>query len=332
MTKIYIVRHAEAEGNLYRRIHGQTEGRVTENGKRQIEALERRFSQIPVDACLTSDLLRTRTTAQAVCRPNGLQMQPEPRFREVHLGCWEDVPFGQLYTRESKKMEQFDYDPVNWRVEGSESYAAYTGRFLEAMKEAVERYRDGTVCIVSHGAVIRGVLQSLFPSIPAGHSDNTAVTLLTEEDGVYTPVYFNDNSHLSEEISTLAQQNWWRSEDGGKKDHNVWFEPGVQTLEELTPVCSRYGWTAMLEETPVGAVCVEDHGDPEAEVVYMGLVPHYRGKDLTVQLLGQAVYAMRKLRKKRLLLPVHTVLDGFCETYGLRRDGAFWSMELTLEE
>ncbi len=331
MTKIYIVRHAEAEGNLFRRIHGQTEGKVTENGKRQIEALEQRFSQIPVDVCLTSDLLRTRTTAQAVCRPNGLQMQPEPRFREVHLGCWEDVPFGQLYAKQSKAMEQFDYDPVNWKVEGSEPFSSYTSRFLEAMKEAAEQYRDGTICIVSHGAVIRGVLQTLFPHMPAGHSDNTAVTLLTEENGVYTPVYFNDNSHLSEEISTLAQQNWWRSEDGGKKDHNVWFQPGVQTLEDLTPVSSTYGWTAMLEERPVGTVCVEDRACGEAEVVYLGLVPHYRGKDLTIQLLGQAVYAMRKLGKKRLTLPVHTGLDGFCEKYGLCREDHCWSMDLTLE-
>jgi len=332
MTKIYIVRHAEAEGNLYRRIHGQTEGRVTENGKRQIEALEQRFSQIPVDVCLTSDLLRTRTTAQAVCRPNGLQMQPDQRLREVHLGCWEDVPFGQLYARESKSMEQFDYDPVNWKVEGSEPYAVYTGRFLEAMKETVEKYRGGTVCFVSHGAVIRGVLQTLFPDMPAGHSDNTAVTLLTEQEGVYTPVYFNDNSHLSEEISTLAQQNWWRSEDGGKKDHNVWFLPGVQKLEELSPVSGQYRWTAMLEETPVGAVCVEDRGEMEAEVVYLGLIPRYRGKDLTIQLLGQAVYAMRKLGKKRLILPVHTVLDGFCQKYGMKQEHGFWSLKLALEE
>ena len=34
MTRIYIVRHAEAEGNLYRRIHGWYDSPITENGKR----------------------------------------------------------------------------------------------------------------------------------------------------------------------------------------------------------------------------------------------------------------------------------------------------------
>ena len=42
MTTIYLVRHAEAEGNAYRRIHGQYDSLITPNGLRQIEALAKR--------------------------------------------------------------------------------------------------------------------------------------------------------------------------------------------------------------------------------------------------------------------------------------------------
>ena len=34
MTTIYLIRHAEAEGNLYRRIHGWYDALITENGFR----------------------------------------------------------------------------------------------------------------------------------------------------------------------------------------------------------------------------------------------------------------------------------------------------------
>ena len=44
MTKIYLIRHAEAEGNIYRRMHGQYDSRITPNGMRQIAALEKRRS------------------------------------------------------------------------------------------------------------------------------------------------------------------------------------------------------------------------------------------------------------------------------------------------
>ena len=75
MTTLYLIRHAEAEGNLYRRIHGQFDTNVTPNGRRQIAALARRFAAVPVDAVYASDLTRTQTTAQAIAAPQGLPLR-----------------------------------------------------------------------------------------------------------------------------------------------------------------------------------------------------------------------------------------------------------------
>ena len=40
MTTIYLIRHAEAEGNIYRRIHGQYEGRITPRGSPSLPLVE----------------------------------------------------------------------------------------------------------------------------------------------------------------------------------------------------------------------------------------------------------------------------------------------------
>ena len=62
MTRIYLIRHAEAEGNLYRIAHGHEEGLITDyRGPRQIRALAQRFRDIPVDAVYASDLIRQVT-------------------------------------------------------------------------------------------------------------------------------------------------------------------------------------------------------------------------------------------------------------------------------
>ena len=45
MTRIFIIRHAEAEGNLYRRLHGQYDSLLTENGLKQVAALRKRFEK-----------------------------------------------------------------------------------------------------------------------------------------------------------------------------------------------------------------------------------------------------------------------------------------------
>ena len=44
MTTVYLIRHAEAEGNLYRRCHGHYDSTITDNGYSQIAALAKRMS------------------------------------------------------------------------------------------------------------------------------------------------------------------------------------------------------------------------------------------------------------------------------------------------
>ena len=50
MTQIYLVRHAEAEGNLYRRIHGHYDSLITVLGYRQCAAFAHRLEYIHVYA------------------------------------------------------------------------------------------------------------------------------------------------------------------------------------------------------------------------------------------------------------------------------------------
>ena len=48
-TDIYLIRHGEAEGNLYRRALGITESRLTAQGVRQAEAAKERFGTVKID-------------------------------------------------------------------------------------------------------------------------------------------------------------------------------------------------------------------------------------------------------------------------------------------
>ena len=107
MTRIYIIRHAEAEGNLYRRIHGQYDSLVTPLGYRQIQALEKRFQDIHLDAVYSSDLFRTQTTAKALYLPKGLPLQLEPGLREISMGDWEDDTWGGAARKYPEQMAYF---------------------------------------------------------------------------------------------------------------------------------------------------------------------------------------------------------------------------------
>lgn len=73
---------------------------VTPLGYRQIEALSRRFQDIPVDAVYSSDLYRTRMTAKAIYAPKGLPLHLEPGLREIAMGPLEDQTWGGAARRD----------------------------------------------------------------------------------------------------------------------------------------------------------------------------------------------------------------------------------------
>lgn len=284
MTKIYLVRHAEAEGNVYRRIHGQYDSRITPNGLRQVDALRTRFQDIPIDACYASDLNRTCVTARSVYLPKGLELRRDRRFREVNLGRWEDIPFGWLERFEPERMTQFNKEPQLWSVKDSETFPEYTQRFLTALREAAEKNDGKTIAVFTHGCVLRGVQYLLGGNEWPPYCDNTAVSLLGYENGAFRIEYLNDSSHLSDEISTFARQKWWRT-GGDRRDFNMWFETEGETSY------------AVLRDRRVGHIRVSgrdcEKGELRIEDIF--LEESHRGRALGAQLLGQAVSLARKM-------------------------------------
>ena len=142
VTKLYLVRHAEAEGNLYRRIHGQYDSLVTDNGYRQIAALAHRFEDIPVDAVYSSDLFRTRTTARAIYEPKGLPLTTRKALREVSMGVWEDRTWGEVARTDAEQLRLFNATDARWQVEGG--VAAGIAQYVDAKKLLEDCTMDST--------------------------------------------------------------------------------------------------------------------------------------------------------------------------------------------
>ena len=304
MTRIYLIRHAEAEGNIYRRLHGQYNARLTPNGLRQVGALEARFRDVPIDAVYTSDLCRTRQTAEAICRPKGLTAVLDPRFREVGVGPWENRTFGDLARTEPEALEDFLRKPEEWAVAGAEVYPDYADRFAEGLRCAAKANEGKTIAVFSHGCVISGGLHRLL-GIPhdASKCDNTGVSLLRWEDGVFTAEFLYDNAHLDERISTRARQRWWRQQGGrfelwfrdAEWADRSWFDP------DFLPQKGHTLRVAMLGEQAVGYVCW--HRDM---ISMLYLKPEYRHRRMGDQLLGEAVMRLRKDGKQSLSIGIPT--------------------------
>ena len=296
MTTVYLVRHAEAEGNTYRRMHGQYNSLITENGLRQIEALRARFAEIPIDACFASDLFRTCKTAQSVYLSKNLPLQPDRRFRELKIGRWEDTPFGWLEHFEKRNIDLFNNDEQNWHVEGSETLEECANRFLQGLDEVSAANDEKTIVIFTHSCALRAMQKRLLKTEDLPFCENTAVSRLRWDDGAVTFDFLNDGSHLSPEISTAIRQQRLKQGAAERADYSLWFEKTSDAPET---------YLAKLRDKTVGRLVI---GAGEAKdtgvILDLELEAPHRGRRFGQQLLGQAVCTLRRRGVTRLLTSV----------------------------
>ncbi|NLC72483.1 MAG: GNAT family N-acetyltransferase [Ruminococcaceae bacterium] len=220
MTTVYLIRHAEAEGNVLRRAQGHWNGSLTERGKKQLISLKERFSDIKIAAVYASALDRAQDTAAILC---GGENHPEfvltePNLIELNLGVWESQSWDYLRTLYPTESALLVEDPASWSVQGSEDFKAAAERMYKAISGIAEKHEGKTIAIVSHGMAIRAFLTYYMHISPAEksklrHGDNTSVTLAYYDNGEFNFEYYNDAGHLSPEISTFYNQRELRKLD-----------------------------------------------------------------------------------------------------------------------
>ncbi len=365
MTRIYLVRHAQAEGNLYRRAHGSYDSLVTPLGYAQIEALKRRFAEIPVDVVYSSPRYRARTTAAAIYVPKQIPMYVLDDLHEVNCGPWEDRTWGEIRYTDPEQLDNFNYHIERWHVPGTETPEQIRDRMLGVLDTIVRECPDMTVAAVTHGMASRillGTLQGMSIaeiSEKCPHGDNTAVSLIEYEDGNYRVAYANDASHLSQDISTFAGQNWWKSKDS--REIGLRFLPlrvDSDAGAALYQLCRAEGWhsshgtmehydgaaflaqarrnqqvydgavlAAYYEDSFAGLLQLDtelDSAEGVGRVPFVYMAPDYRKKGVGIQLIGEAVSRFRGLGRTRLRLRCaaeNQVAQNFYRRCGFRKAG-----------
>ena len=311
LTKIFLIRHAEAEGNIYRRAHGHFNGQITGNGFRQIELLKQRFEGVKIDAVYSSDLSRAKTTAAAIYVPHTLALYEDQGLREVNVGSWEDRAWGNLLHEYPEMSECFGSDPDKWRTEGSEPYAHVRERMTDSILSIARRHDGETAAIFSHGFAIRTFLCGVLgvksdESYKVPYCDNTAVTLLSFDRGVLSVDYLGDNSHLTDDSSTFAYQTWWRDEKD-RRSEDMRYELSGEAVSFTDVEAGRKSYTAYLEDEQAGQLELDftgGAGESSGWIRNIYIRPDFRRRRYGIQLIGQAVSDSRRLRREKLQMSI----------------------------
>jgi len=327
VTKIYLIRHAEAEGNLFRVAHGQYNSTITPRGYRQLSYLRRRFADIHLDAVYGSDLLRAHTTASALYVPKNLPFRPMPLLREIKLGVWEQMSWGEIARMDRQQYENFNKRPHLWQAEGAETFAQVRDRMLSGIRQIAAENPGKTVAATSHGAALRTLLGTLQGMTleeigKTGHADNTAVSLIEADGDDIRVIFRDDNSHTPKEFSTFRRQSWHKCD--AATDTGLWFrwvsDDGAAAVVD-----------GMLERDAVGRIAFRAEKDA-LRVTEFAVIPALRGQRYGVQLLGQAVQHARRKGLEDLLLTCPEELAGYFAPYGfVRTGGAAAGVEMRMD-
>ncbi|MGI5977468.1 MAG: GNAT family N-acetyltransferase [Candidatus Limivicinus sp.] len=333
MTEIYLIRHTQAEGNLYHMMQGHWNGGVTALGLREIDALAERFKNIPVDAVYASDLYRARKTASAVTKYHPMPIISEPKLREINVGAWETEFFGDVLYRYPEKTREFMEEPGKWHVEGAETYAMVQDRAFAALREIAERHPGESVAVVSHGVTIRCIIAKLTgadfnsPEMPPVFG-NTSISHLRFEDGKFEIVTLNDSSHLdkldipswtrapeirSEKLDPAADYRYYTAcyADAWMVSHGTLagFSPSLYLA--CAEEHSRFSGDAVLRfycgDEPAGLLDMDmERGASEGwgwvSLLYMN--EEYRGRGCGIQALARAYKAYGNLGRSAVRLHV----------------------------
>jgi uncharacterized phosphatase len=180
---LYLVRHGETDWNLQRRIQGATDIPLNDTGREQARRAGGLLSRRNWDAVVASPLSRAHETASIIASELGLPAPTtDERLVERHYGDAEGLEVSEVDRRY----------PGTTHVPGREERENVAKRALEALIEIGEANRGKAVIVVSHGGLIRSVLNSVDPRTKHPAITNGSIHSFRHDNGTVSLIRFDD--------------------------------------------------------------------------------------------------------------------------------------------
>jgi alpha-ribazole phosphatase len=156
--KLYCLRHGETRYNRLGLCNDDPgrDVRLTSEGIRQAEAVGERLKTAPIERIITSELPRTRETADIINRHHGVPMESHQALNDIRTG-FESRPVAEYFAATG-------HDRLHLRVNGGESLLDYKRRvtgFIDWLAVQPEE----TVLVVAHEETLR-VFMVCFSALP----------------------------------------------------------------------------------------------------------------------------------------------------------------------
>jgi len=205
MLRLILVRHGETDWNVARRYQGQTDTELNDVGREQARQVAARLADQAFDAAYASDLKRAWETAQIIAEQTDVDVQSEPRLREIKFGMIEGLTWAEANEKHPEVLQHWLEDR-DQPPPGGESASDFTARVESLIAHLVAHHDGQTVLLVAHGGPLAEVIRLALKMPPEGRwafeIRNTSISELhvyTDDDGRFARLArLNDTGHLGE--------------------------------------------------------------------------------------------------------------------------------------
>lgn len=150
-NKYYILRHGEAISNVKQIVSSWPEkfkNPLTGKGKRQVKEAAGKLLNKHIDLIFSSDLLRTKQTAEIVGRALKIKPKFNKRLREVGFGNLNGRPAEELLYL------SFEKERLKNSFQKGETYENVLKRVSEFLKDIDKKHKSKNILIVSHQCLL----------------------------------------------------------------------------------------------------------------------------------------------------------------------------------
>jgi broad specificity phosphatase PhoE len=161
ITRFGLIRHAQTVWNREKRIQGQSDSRLTPEGKLQASRWGKILEQFSWHRLLSSDTGRALATAEIVNACLKLPLTVDSRLREQDWGQWVGKTVPQIEAEAPQVLGMQVNAGWDFCPPGGESRLRVLKRSQKVLREAAQRYAGESLLVVTHEGVVKSLIYHL---------------------------------------------------------------------------------------------------------------------------------------------------------------------------
>ncbi len=206
VTRLFLVRHGQSDGNAEGRFGGHSPTPLSALGEQQAELTARALAKQKIHAIYSSDLYRAIQTAEPLAKILDLPIIATAAFRERKVGVLEGLTFDESKAAHPKDYYALVNRNIHHVITGGESYRQLLKRAAPELHEVLRAHHGENIVIFSHtGAIcfltlyLIGAINRYTKTTPWLVTSNCGINRFEIRSRTNIRVHaFNDTRHLQQ--------------------------------------------------------------------------------------------------------------------------------------